>query len=88
MYVSTEHQGKLDLQRKCLWKSHITILGAQRLQEYDPYFITKGSVKKQASTVEVKVTELLAEYDLPFATGPLSKSIFRDSNIAKEHSYS
>ena len=44
------------------------MLGAQRLQEYGPYFITKGSVKKQASTVEVKVTELLAEHDLCYRT--------------------
>ena len=89
MYVSIEHQGKLDLQRQCLWKSHMTILNAKRLQESDPYLITKGSdVKKQASTAEVNVNDLLAEHNLPLAKGPLSKSIFPEPNIAKEHSYS
>ena len=55
---------------------------------FDPHFITKGSdVKKQASIVEVKVTRFFAEYNLPLAACPVSKSIFPDSNIAKEHSY-
>ena len=55
---------------------------------FDPHFVTKGSdVKKQASIVEVKVTGFFAEYNLPLAACPVSKSIFPDSNIAKEHSY-
>ena len=54
----------------------------------DPHFITNGSdVKKQASIVEVKVTGFLAEYNLPLAACPVSKGIFPDSNIVKEHSY-
>ena len=68
--------------------SHITVLGAKRTQEPDPHSIAKGSgVKKQATTAEVKVTVFLAEHNLTLAIGPLSKSIFPDSNIAKEHSY-
>ena len=77
MYVSIEHQGKLDL--------HITILNAKRTQGSDPHFIAKGSdVKKQVSIAEVKVTGFLAKHNLPLATGPLPKSILTDSNIAKE----
>ena len=49
--------------------------------------ITKGlDVKKEASTAEVKVNDLLAKHNLPLATRPLSKSIFAESNIAKGHS--
>ena len=60
----------------------MTILNAKRTQESDPHFIAKGSdVKKQANIAEVKVTVILAEHNLPLATGPLSKNIFPDSNI-------
>ena len=54
----------------------------------DPHFITKRSdVIKQASIVEVKAAGFLAEYNLPLAACLVSKSIFLDSNIVKEHSY-
>ena len=54
----------------------------------DPHFITKSSdVIKQASIVEVKAAGFLAEYNLPLAACLVSKSIFPDSNIVKEHSY-
>ena len=57
----------------------------KRTQWFDPHFIAKGSdVKKQVSIAEVKVTGFLAKHNLPLATGPLPKSIFPDSNIAKE----
>ena len=59
----------------------------KRTQESDPYFIAKGSVKKQATIAEVKVTVFIAEHNLPVSTGPLSKRIFPDSNIAKKHYY-
>ena len=83
MYVAIEHQGKLDLQRHYLWK--FDILNAKRTQGSDPHFISKSSyVKRQVSIA--KVTGLLAKHNLRLATGPLSKSIFPDSHIAKEHS--
>ena len=54
----------------------------------DPHSTRKDSdVIKQASIVEVKVTGLLAEFNLPLAACPVSKSTFPNSNIAKEHSY-
>ena len=54
----------------------------------DPHSTRKDSdVIKQASIVEVKVTGLLAEFSLPLAACPVSKSIFPNSKIAKEHSY-
>ena len=88
MYVSIENQRKLDMQRHCLWKSHITILTPKRTQTSDTHFIIKSSdIKKQASITEVKVTEFLAEHNLPPAACPVSKSIFRDLIIAKEHYY-
>ena len=59
MYVSIEHQGKLELQRHCLW--NMIILNAKKLQGSDPYFIAKGSdVKKSASIAVVKVTGFLS----------------------------
>ena len=88
MYVSIEHQRKLDLQRHCLLKSHIAIPNPKRIQVSDPHFITKRSdVIKQASMVEVKAAGFLAEYNLPLAACLVSKCIFPDSNIVKEHSY-
>ena len=88
MHVSIEHQRKLDLQRHCLLKSHITIPNPKRTQVSDPHFITKRSdVIKQASMVEVKAAGFLAEYNLPLAACLVSKSIFPDPNIVKEHSY-
>ena len=87
MYVSIEHQRKLDLQRHCILKSHITISNPKRTQVSDPHFITKRSdVIKQASMVEVKTAGFLAEYNLPLAACLVSKCIFPDSNIVKEHS--
>ena len=78
MYVSVEHQGKLNLQRHFLWKTHITIPNAKRT------FIAKGpDIKKQASITEVKVTVFLTEHDLTLATGNLSKSIFRIQILQK-----
>ena len=54
----------------------------------DSHFIAKGSdVKNQGSIAEVKVNGISAKLNLPLATGPFSKSIFPDSNIAKENSY-
>ena len=46
----------------------------------------KGLIKKQVSIAEVNVTGFLIKHNLPLATGPLSKSIFPDSNVVKEHS--
>ena len=87
MYVSIEHQKKLDLQRHCLLKLHITIPNPNRAQVSDLHFITKRSdVIKEASMVEVKAAGFLAEYNLPLAACRVSKSIFPDSNIVKEHS--
>ena len=84
MHVSIEHQRKLDLQRHCLLKSHITIPNPKRAQMSYPHFITKRSdVIKQSSVVEVKAAGFLAEYNLPLA----ACLIFPDSNIVKEHSY-
>ena len=58
---------------------------AERAQGSDPHFITKGSdVKKQVSIDEVKVNRFLTKHNLPLATDTLPKSIFPDSNIAKE----
>ena len=88
MNVSIEHQRKLDLQRHCLLKSHSTIPNPKRTQMSDPHSITKRSdVIKQASVVEVKAAGFLAEYNLPLAACLVSKCIFPDSNIVKEHSY-
>ena len=92
--VSIEHQGKLDLQRHCRWKSHDNLLNAKR--KHGPiktHFLLQGSnIEKQASIAEVKVAGFLAEHNLPFATAdhldPLSKSIFPDSKIAKAYSCS
>ena len=52
------------------------------------YFLPQGSnIEKQASIAEVKVVGFLDEHNLPFATtdhsGPLFKSIFPDSKVAK-----
>ena len=90
--VSIEHQGKLDLQRYCRGKSHVNLLNAKRKQgPINTHFLPQGSnIEKQASIAEVKVVGFLAEHNLPFATadhlGPLFKSIFPDSKIAKAYS--
>ena len=92
--VSTEHQGKLDLQRYCRGKAHTNMLNAKRKQgAVNTHFFPQGlDIEKQTSIAEVKVVRFLAEHNLPFATadhlGPLFKAIFPDSKIAKAYSCS
>ena len=60
-----------------------------RLAKTLPHFIAKGlDVTKQVSLAKVKVTGFLIKNNLPLDTGPLSKSIFPDSNTTKEGSCS
>ena len=83
--LSIEHQGKLDLQRHCRGN-------AKRKQgPINTDFLPQGSnIDKQASIAEVKVVGFSAEHNLVFAIvdhlGPLFKSIFADSKIAKAYS--
>ena len=83
--LSIEHQGKLDLQRHCRGN-------AKRKQgPINTDFLPQGSnIDKQASIAEVKVVGFSAEHNLVFAIldhlGPLFKSIFADSKIAKTYS--
>ena len=90
--VTIEHQGKLDLTRHCRGKSHTTSVNSKRVQgPITAHFNPQGStIEQQISIAEVKVAGFLAEHNLPFATadhlGPLFKSIFPDSKIAKGYS--
>ena len=90
--MTIEHQGKLDLTRHCRGKSHTTSVNSKRVQgPITAHFNPQGStIEQQISIAEVKVTGFLAEHNLPFATadhlGPLFKSIFPDSKIAKGYS--
>lgn len=87
--VVIEHQGKLDLTRHCRGKSHTAMMNAKRVQgSITSHFNPQSSdISKQISLAEVKVAGFLAEHNLPFATadhlGPLFKSVFPDSKIAK-----
>ena len=90
--VSIEHQGRQDLQRNCRGKSYVNLLIVKRKQgPINTHFLPYGSnIEKQASIAEVKVVGFLAGHNLPFATadhlGPLFKSTFPDSKLAKDYS--
>ena len=71
---------------------HVNLLNAKKKQgPINTHFLPQGSnTEKQASIAEVKVVGFLAEHNLPFVIadhlGPLFKSIFPDSKIAKAYS--
>ena len=72
-------------------KSHVNLLNVKRKQgSISTNFLPQGSnIEEQASIAEVKVVGFLAEHSLPFAAahhlGPLFKSIFLGSKIAKAY---
>ena len=91
--ISCSHQGLKDIKDYCLRETHkIWLQEVNKSPPISQCFSSSNTSNRDCIKAEVMVTNLLMQHNLPIATstylGPLFKSIFSDSQIAKSYACS
>ena len=85
--ISCGHQGLKDVKDHCITATHKKLLESTKSQPSVSKLFQELSTSEDVMRAEVMVTNFLVQHNLPLATadhlGPLFKTIFPDSKIAK-----
>ena len=91
--ISCSHQGLKDINDHCLRETHkIRVQEVNKSRPISQFFSSPNTSNRDCIKAEVMITNFLIQHNLPIATsahlGPLFKSIFPDSQIAKSYACS